>query len=164
MISSVDMWQMNARLSQRTVEGGTLVLWRVCVFECVRLEFYAVQDCAELRISLQSIRKIRRGMLHSCGETVCVWICTTSHTHTHTPNSSPDPRSKSPFPDSGRFEHLVLNNFVIVRRKQSCLSAEPTLQKMNNMYWRDAADLPVKLYIYAFACLMKDPQLFQETT
>lgn len=43
-------------------------------------------------------------------------------------------------------------------------SAEPTLKKMNNMYWRDAADLAVELYIYAFDWLMKDPQLFQETT
>ncbi len=66
MIASVDV------TNERETEPKNSLRWHissvksVCVFECVRLELCAVQDCAELR-----------RMLDSCGGTVCVWIFTT---------------------------------------------------------------------------------------
>ncbi len=66
MISSVDV------TNERETEPKNSLRWHissvksVCVFECVRLELCAVQDCAELR-----------RMLDSCGGTGCVWIFTT---------------------------------------------------------------------------------------
>lgn len=86
MISSVDVTNERETEPKNSLRWHVSSVKSVCVVECVRLELCAVQDCAELRISLQSIRKIRR-MLDSCGETVCVWIFTTRHT----PNSSPNP-------------------------------------------------------------------------